>query len=247
MASVMPFFRVVSFAVATLLATAGVPAGAATVSDPFVRVLVDGQEVSASLTVRPVDPDAKVSRFEGRSAIDDVFSLDFSGTFDTDPFISWSFTLNHSFNDAPIGITITFGIPTVGGPYNEVRNFFSGQLTDTRGGGVSATGLQNRVYLDGVLVPGSAIGEDCIYSNTAANSVSPCPPAPATQYGEKVTAVPSALYTSMWTETAFTLSGRDIATFTGTTTLGVAEVPEPATLVLVVAGLALLAGMRRLS
>jgi hypothetical protein len=229
-----------------LLAVAGAPAFAATAPSAFVQLLVNGQQVDSSLAVREDPANPKLRVFEGGSSLADAYQLSFSGVFDPDPFIAWSLQVSN-FTNSPLAITVTFGIAVAGGPYDQVRNFFSGELEDLRGDGVSATGLQNRALLDAVAVPGSFIGADCVYGASSPNAIGACPPAPATQYGEAVTAVPSALYAILATQTAFTVSAYDIARFEGTTTLDVAEVPEPATLVLLLAGLALLVGMRRLS
>ncbi len=229
---------------AAIVALSG-EAGATAAAGPSAIVAIDGTVTSSTVAFRPDPKDPKLTVFEGASVGDGPIRFTMGGTMNSDPFISWSVGLTN-FTDAAVTFLFTFTTPVVGGPYNEVRTSLAGTLTDGRGDGVAATVLQSSALLDSVLVPGSVIGSPCSYAPAGIGAVGACPPAPATQYGEAVVAVPSNFYALFTSTFELTLSAGDQASFQGSAILGVAEVPEPATAALLLAGLLLLVGVRRM-
>jgi hypothetical protein len=227
---------------ALTLATTAAPAAAQTALAPGIVLLGDGSVLPAEIFVRPGSSPTSFLFNGGFSNA--VFDFSFQGTSEADPFINWTIgVVNNGQN--PLSLQFTFGQPTVGGPYDRLVNSFSGSVTDRRLDGASVTGLQGSAFLDGLLVPGSVVGSDCI---AAPGATGACPALPAVQYGPASTSVPALNYGFLWSRLDLTLSPGDSATFTGSTVLDTAPavVPVPASLPLLIAGLGIGAlGWRR--
>lgn len=220
----------------------------------FQFVLGDGSVLPGDGSVMPGDGSVLPAQIRGsatRFAFSGEFSnqrlgLSFQGASEADPFIDWSLSVTN-LGGNPLSMQFTFGQPTIGGPYDRLVNSLSASLTDRRDDGASLTGLKSFAFLDGALVPTSVVGGDCV---AGPGATSACPALPALQYGPSTSGVPALNYVFLSTMIEFTLSPGDRAIFSGSTVLDAAPavVPLPASLPLLIAGLAIGAiGWRRRS
>jgi hypothetical protein len=223
-------------AIALLAASTSVLAAAA-IQLPAVQININGVAVEPSKFTLIYDP-AVSPTFEmfGDGSVkigEQDVGFNFSANGNTDPFFNWSIGLS-SFSTNPFTVTVLFGVPAVGGPYDRVT--VSDLVATLAGPNAKTTSMSTSALLStgGPLsTVGSWVLADC--------ASSPC------NYVSNVVPVASDFYTLMGAGAQFTLEGGAAtaqvvhsAVLTGKLTLDLtpSQVPEPAALLLVASALA---------
>lgn len=205
---------------------------------PSVGVTVNGLTVSTSGLVRSFDPETNQTRLVGDISTND-WALHIDTTTETDPFALYAIGASN-FTAGPLSFAFIFTTPVALGPYNHVSNSFNGSMTDLRGDGVAITNVDQQALLNGSNVAPVELGVfTCLGGPGLAGQSYNCPIAGG-GFGPISTSVPNALYSTLSASLAFTLSANDAASFNGVVILDSASTPEPASMGLALAGVALI-------
>lgn len=220
---------------------AAAPADAVTLNIEFagdgsVRTMTD--YLAGDGSVRPIDiggvvsGDGSVRILRGGSA--DLGPLSLQGldiSTKADPFISYGFSLMN-FSDSIQTFSLSITAPYVGGAYDFLTYLFDIDAKDSRGDGVVVDDLEQTVAVDGVskIALGPALG--CSIPAGPPDTTVDC--TDGTAQGNVLTNVTG--FFSVFVE--LTLSPYDTVIATGRADLlNQAEVPEPASLLILGAGL----------
>lgn len=228
---------------AGLMLVAGglLPLSATTISRfPQAMITVGGNPVSTSGLTFNYDPTSDMGSISG-TLTGTGWQIGLSVTTQPDPFVIYSLTTDNT-TGAPLPFTFTLITPVVLGPYDTLTNGFNGTMTDFSGNGVSLTGIMQLALLNSTGVPAVQLGTfSCVHGASTPFSVYNCPAGAG--FGPLTATVPSASYTSLGANLAFTLSADAADSFSGRVNL--AASPEPVVPVLIGSGLISLALVRR--
>lgn len=214
---------------------------------PSVTVDVVGAEVT-DYTITYTDLGDRLAfagsaKFSNPLDATDAGVVNFTGEFDSDPFINW--TANAVTGSAAKSFSFSFVQGIVPGNYSKLTAGFNGSVGDLFGNGTAATGIVAKAEVPvGTNIAGVTLGGDCAFGKSSPATNHACP-AGATQFGPASVMLPPAYYPSMGASLAFTLTPMDAATFQGQLLLETIATPEPATLALIGLGLVAIAGVAR--
>jgi hypothetical protein len=195
-------------------------------------ILQIGTQLSTQLlSVTPrVEGNQLVYDFDNSFNLAGGTGIEITGTLNADPWISW--TVNAvNFEQTPVSFLAEVDFAINGGPFSSITSSLGGSITDLDGDGAFAFGLANQTLLNLNHVAALDLGSS---STCETGSGPPVTTFQCESFGP-ASAPLSASYAELGTQTAFTLSNRDTATFSGSATL---ETPEPSAAALMLVGLA---------
>lgn len=219
---------------------------ATTLTSPFIGLLLNGECINLSASVRRLDTPSPMWTAE----LDQTFGaarVQLTATFDADPFITFGATTT-ALVPGPITFAFLFGTPVVPASYNAAAS--TGGVSVTAGAANNATVANSAIYSTFIsgygtvgLVP-TNLGVDlgttpCV----ATTSTTTC------NYGSAANAFAPTFYDNL--EALLTYTQNDVASvasWSGRVDLLSQQnvVPEPATTGMLAAGLLALAGVARL-
>jgi hypothetical protein len=213
-----------------------------TAAAPVVGLLVNGEQVALTLDLTQ-DPE-KAGHYFGTfsGGVADQWQIQ-SGSleFNADPVVSYSFGVIN-FSNSPTAFAFTFLSPYVGGAYGSLQSSHSSSVTDgtPKDGAVTVNTVAPKSFVhtpqvDGGDIAAAALSNGCALTGSAGFS--------GTCFGASNVTVPvtTALAGTFGTTVTFSLSARDQLSTTGTVEL--ANVPEPQSALLLMAGFAAFAGV----
>jgi hypothetical protein len=216
------------------------PAMAQTTGLLLPAVQVDGTSLTLTLghfehtTVGDVTHARLLAPIDG-----DTFRIDtLSFAVDPDPFINYTFSAI-TLLDTAVTFSLTFGLPFVGGPYTFAETDISGTITEALRDGAAIDPATQQSLIDA-----TGLGIDLVF----ACSVPAGGPAGsnATCTDSASTAIATGATGLLESRVLFTLSGGgDMAAISGILEISNVDVPEPASMLVMLFGLAGMAIARR--
>ncbi len=156
--------------------------------------------------------------------------------YDSDPFVSWSVGAA-TLGASPITFNFSFAIPYVAGPYNTLLAGVAASVSVENGSALSPmslTGITHDSRVDNAVLLNTGLA-DCIGQGTALDC--------GLDTGQTSVAAPAAGL--LGSQFQFTLAPRNSTAAAGNSTLIAANVPEPQTYAMLLAGLLLIGAAAR--